>query len=322
MVILNPSIIIPSLKLDFRIRVLEFASNGMSSLRPISVSDQTQKFADLTLATGSNAIDDSTAPLTTHGAYLFDRIPLGSVDPSTASVGEAAAAPCVRDLHSSMLLSSSTRDEWTFASEVLKMPFTPHVATLIVSVPSHQLESISPCQLQITFINNGQFIYLNHSENHPPLAPAPSFLAMKILDILPRPIKYFRDNSATELFSLQIEMSSERLRAFALKSALSDSEARSPEFNNYRFSVSYLPRTNFSFQNYTCPTEPQFSIRYAKLLSNLEPLSRSVHVAASIPYPSPPFQVVVSSEAFQFVAVVSSKVPGAYLPPPSSFLPC
>ena len=279
----------------------------MINVRPTGVLDQTQMFPDLILAAHSNVTDDSLASRLNRGALLSDRVPMGAVDPSTLVMPDASAPSAfVRDLHSSMVLSHSNVGKSSEMSGTIRKPFFPHMATLIVALPRYQLEDILPCQLQLSFVNNGQFMYMNHAEKRPALAPAPSHLAMKILDIIPRVSNNGRDRNEVELFSVQIEMSGERLRAFAAAEGLSASEASSPEFNNYRFSVNYLPRTNVSVQNYSCPTEPQFSANYAKLLSLIEPFSDRVHLPIMNAYPLPPFQIVLSSSRFHIVVDVAS----------------
>ncbi len=310
--VLDPSVVIPSLKIDFRIRILEFGSEGVINVRPIAMQDQTRKFPDLIRSGDSKGTEDGASSRFTSGALLFDRVPIGTADPSTRLMpDDSAPPPYVRDLHSSMILSETRLGESSYVSDTLRTPFFPHLATIVVELPRYQLEDILPCQLQLTFVNNGQFIHMNLSEGRPALAPAPSLLSMKTLDIVPRVSRHFRDRSNTELFSAQIEMSGERLQAFASSEGLSASQATSPEFNNYRFSVNYLPRTNFSVQNYLCPAEPQFSVHYAQVLSIIEPTSDRVHVPAHNVYPSPPFQIVLSSPSFQIVVQVITVNPSS-----------
>ena len=310
LVTLNPSIAIPSLKLDLRVHMVEFGGAGGTNVRPIVVLDQTQKFTDLVRAPDSNGMGpDSSLRLFTRGTLLSDRIPIGTADGSTRLMPDAfAPPPYVRDLHTSIIssLSAVHRGEPSFISDIFATPFFPHVSTLVVTLPRHQLKDLSPCQLQLTLVNSGQFIYMNHTENRPAFAPIPSHIAMTTLDINPRVPKHFPDKSVTEMFSMQIEMSGERWRAFVANQGLSSTEAASSEFNNYRFSVNYLPRTNFSVQNYSCPIEPQFSLNYAKVLSPLEPSSASVHVSNSSVYPLPPFRIVLYSTDFDFVVEVAA----------------
>ncbi len=316
LVTLDPSIIIPSLKLDFRILILETSSDGAINVRPTGVLDQTQTFPDLMVSAESKATNDSLTSRLNRGTLLSDRVPIGAVDPSTRVMPDASAPSAfVRDLHSSMILSDSHVGQSSQISDTVRKPFFPHMATLIVALRRYQLEDILPCQLQLSFVNNGQFMYTNHAKKRPALAPAPSHLAMKILDIIPRVSNNVHDRNEVELFSVQIEMSGERLRAFVAAEGLSDSQVSSPEFNNYRFSVNYIPRTNVSIQNYSCPTEPQFSVNYAKLLSLIEPFSDRVHVPIMNAYPSPPFQIVLSSSSFHVVVdVVSVKSSSVYSP--------
>jgi hypothetical protein len=330
LVTLDPSIVIPSLKLDFRLRIHEYSRDG-SNVRPTAVLDQTRKSPDLILAADSTVPDDgATSPLT-RGALFTDRVPLGAVDPATLVMPGTSPPPAhtspppaytspppahVRDLHSSMMLSSLNPSQSSDVYRIITKPFFPHVATLIVALPTYQLEDILPCQLQLTFVNNGQFMYMNHSEKRPALAPAPSHLAMKVLNITPRVSKNFRDRSNIEMFSAQIEISGNDMRAFAAAEGLSALEANSPEFNNYRFSVNYLPHSNISIQNYSCPTELQFSVHYAKLLSLVEPSADRAHVSMINAYPSPPFQIVLSSSSYQIlVDVVSVKSSSLYSTP-------
>jgi hypothetical protein len=279
--------------------------------------DQTQKFPDLILAADVNAADDVATPRFTSGTLLSDRVRIGTADPSTRFFPDASAPPpYVRDLHSSMILSQSQFGESSSVTDMIRTPFFPHVATVVVTLPRYQLENILPCQLQLTLVNNGQFMYMNHSESRPSLAPAPTALSMITLDILPHVSRHFRDRRDTELFSAQLELSSELLQAFAASEGLPASQTTSPEFNNYRFSVNYLPRTNFSAQNYSCPAEPQFSVQYAEVLSIIEPASDRVHVPNRNKYPSPPFQVVLSSPTFQMVVQVVAVLPSSlYIPP-------
>ena len=316
-VTLDPSIIIPSLKLDFRIHVLDYSRDDIISVRPTAVLDQTRKFRDLILSTNSN-VTAAAAASRSRGTLLQDRVPKGAVDPSTRVFADAFAPPAyVRDLHSSMILSHSSVGESSYISDMIRAPFFPHVATLIVAIPRYQLEKILPCQLQLTLLNNGQFLHMNHVENRPALAPAPSHLAMNILDVVPRVSKTFSDRGIVDMFSMQIEMSSDRMSAFAATEGLSASQVSNPEFNNYRFSVNYIPRTNVTVQDYSCPSEPLFSVHYAKLLSLLEPSSDRVHVPGFNAYPSPPFQMVLSSYSFQIVVeVVSIKSSSLYTSPP------
>lgn len=315
LVTLDPSIIIPSLKLDFRIHVLEYSRDGIISVHPTAVLDQTRKFPDLILAADSNVtVAAAAASRISRGTLLQDRVPKGAVDPSTRVFADAFAPPAyVRDLHSSIILSHSSVGESSYISDMIRAPFFPHVATLIVAIPRYQLEKILPCQLQLTFLNNGQFLHMNHAENRPALAPAPSHLAMNILDVVPRVSKTFRDRGIVEIFSMKIEMSSDRMNAFAATEGLSPSQVSNPEFNNYRFSVNYIPRTNVSVQDYSCPSEPLFSVHYAKLLSLLEPSSDRVHVPSFNAYPLPPFQMVLSSYSFQIVVEVVSKIGRAHV---------
>jgi hypothetical protein len=296
-VTLDPSIIIPSLKLDFRLRFLEFGGADTMQVRPSAVIDQTSKFPSLVLAADSNVTDDvAAASRSPRGTLLSDRVPIGTVDMSTRVLPDASTPPSyVRDIHSSMSLAALHPDESSHVSHVLNAPFFPHVATLVVALPRYQLEAISPCQLQLSLVNNGQFLHMHHAGNRPALAPAPPHLAIKIIDIFPRVPTRFRSQGFSELFSVQIEMSGARMQAFAAAQGLSASEASSSEFNNYRFSVNYLSRSNFSYQNYSCPTEPQFSVQYAKLLSPVLRSSDTIHVPMSYTYPSPPFQIVLSS---------------------------
>ena len=322
LVTLDPSIVIPSLKLDFRLRIHEYSRDGIN-VRPTAVLDQTRKFPDLILAADSTVPDDgATSPLT-RGALFTDRVPLGAVDPATLVMPDTSPPPAhtspppayVRDLHSSMMLSSVNPSQSADVYRIITKPFFPHVATLIVALPTYQLEDILSCQLQLTFVNNGQFMYMNHSEKRPALAPAPSHLAMKVLDINPHVSKNFRDRSNIEMFSAQIEISDNDMRAFAAAEGLSALEANSPEFNNYRFAVNYLPRSNISIQNYSCPTELQFSVHYAKLLSLVEPSADRAHVSMINAYPSPPFQIVLSSSSYQIlVDIVSVKSSSMYYP--------
>jgi hypothetical protein len=314
-VTLDPSTIIPSLKLDFLVRILEFGSDGIVNLHPTAVLDQTEKFPDLVLAADANAADYGATPRLTSGTLLSDRVRIGTADPSTRYIPDASAPPpYVRDLHSSMLLSQSHLGQTSSVSDITRTPFFPHVATIIVALPKYQLEDISPCQLQLTFVNNGQFIFMNHSESRPSLAPAPMLLSMQSLDIIPHVSRQFLERRDTELFSAQIELSSEYLQAFAASQGLTASEITSAEFNNYRFSVNYLPRTNISVQNYSCPSEPQFSLHYAQSLSIIEPTSDKVHVPFRNVYPSPPFQIVLSSPSFQIaVEVVAIRPSSLYV---------
>ncbi len=316
---MDPSIIIPSLKLDFRLRFLEFGTADIIQVRPSAVIDRTLKFPGLVLASDSNVTDDAAAASrSSRGTLLSDRVPIGTVDMSTRVLPDSSTPPSyVRDIHSSMSLAALHPDESSDVSYILKAPFFPHVATLVVALPRDQLEAISPCQLQLSLVNNGQFLHMHHAGNRPALAPAPSHLAIKIIDIFPRVPTRFRSQRVSELFSVQIEMSDAHMQAFAATQGLSSSEASSSEFNNYRFSVNYLPLSNFSYQNYSCPTEPQFSVQYAKLLSPVLRSSDTIHVPMSYTYPSPPFQIVLSSERFRFVArVVSIKSSSMYPPPP------
>ena len=317
---MNPSIAIPSLKLDLRVHIVEFSGAGHTTVRPIAILDQTRKFAGLIRAPDSNISEaDSNVQLFTRGALLSDRIPIGTADASTRLMPDASAPPpYVRDLHSSIVssLSAKHRGESSFVSDIFTTPFFPHVATLVVTLPKHQLKDIMPCQLQLTFVNSGQFMHMNHTENRPAFSPVPLNIALKTLDISPRVPKHYPDKSVTEMFSMRIEMPGERLRAFAANAGLSKTEATSPEFNNYRFSVNYLPRTNFSVETYSCPTEPQFSLKYAAVMSPLEPSSASVHVHSSNTYPLPPFKIVLFSSDFEFVVQVSSiKSSSLYFPP-------
>jgi hypothetical protein len=316
-VTLDPSTIIPSLKLDLLVRILEFGSDGFVNLRPIAVLDQTQKFPDLILAADLNAVDDAATTRFTSGTLLSDRVRIGTADLSTRLIpATSAPPPYVRDLHSSMILSQTHLGESSYVSNITRTPFFPHVATVVVALPRYQLEHISPCQLQLTLVNNGQFMYMNHSESRPSLAPAPELLSMKTLDISPHVSRHFPDRSHTELFSAQIELSGELLQAFAASEGLPASQTTSPEFNNYRFSVNYLPRTNFSVQNYSCPAEPQFSVHYAQVLSIIEPTSDRVHVSIRNVYPSPPFQMVLSSPSFQIVVqVIAIRSSSLYVTP-------
>ncbi len=317
---MDPSIIIPSLKLDFRLRFLEFGGAGIIAVRPTAVIDQTGKFPAMILAAHSNVTDDDNAvSRSSRGTLLSDRVPIGTADESTRVSPDSSAPPSyVRDLHSSMALGALHPDESSDVSDVLKAPFFPHVATLVVALPRYQLEAILPCQLQLSLVNNGQFLHMYHSETHPALAPAPSDLAIKIIDIVPRISMNSRGSGISELFSVQIEMSEARMQAFAATQGLPVSEANSSEFNNYRFSVNYLPRSNFSYQSYSCATEPQFSVQYAKLLAPILRSSDSIHVPISYSYPLPPFQIVLSSESYYIVTRVVSMKSSSMYPPPIS----